>query len=439
MSNILYGAYTIVAGGLFMSCLPPFWIYTRLSGRYGKHIKERLGYVPSELVQSLSGSPRIWMHAVSLGEVRVAASIIKALKQIMPACSVILSTTTPHGRELAQETFGEDVPVVFGPIDFVGSVRKALYRVRPNVLVLLETEIWPAWLKEARRMGIKTALVNGRISVRSIGRYLKFRPFFKEVLKDVDAFSMIMEQDAARIRAMGADPNKIEVNGNAKYDLLTSLADPALETKMRQILNLKASHRVFVAGSTREGEEAMVLDAYEQILEEFPDTVLIVAPRHIVRIHEIESLLERRGFRYQLRSEIGNGAARRTERVVIMNTFGELFSLYSVGTIVFCGASLVPLGGQNPLEPAVWGKAVFYGPFMENFLDAKALLEQAGAGIMVESPEVLAKKAVRFLSHPDTLKSCGDRAREAVMKNPNAAEKHAEVISRLALTGKPKP
>lgn len=429
--NILYGVYTFLTGGLLVTCLPPFWVYTRLSGRHGENLKERLGHVSPKLAQTLSGSPRVWIHAVSLGEVKVAAPIIKALKQILPGCSVMVSTTTKHGRELAAETFGEDIPVVYAPIDFIGSVRKALSRVHPDVLVFMETEIWPAWLTEARRMGIKIALVNGRISVRSMGGYLKLRPFFREVLRNVDAFSMILEEDAARIRAIGADPEKIQINGNAKYDLLESLAEPGMETEMRQILNLEASHPVFVAGSTREGEEAMVLDAYERIVREFPDTVLIIAPRHIERTPEIGSLLEKRGFRYQLRSELDSGKTRRTKPVVILNTFGELFKLYSAATIVFCGASLVPLGGQNPLEAAVWGKAVLYGPSMEDFLDAKALLEDVGAGIAISTPEMLAEKAIWFLRHPDALKTCGARAREAVIRNQNAAEKHARVIAGL--------
>jgi 3-deoxy-D-manno-octulosonic-acid transferase len=382
-------------------------------------------------VQTLSGSPRIWIHAVSLGEVKVASSIINALRQILPACSVIVSTVTEHGRKLATETFGEDIPVVYAPVDFIGSVRKALSSVHPDVLVFMETEIWPAWITEAHRMGIKTALINGRISVRSIRAYLKFRPFFCEVLRNVDAFSMISEEDSTRIRSMGADPSKIEINGNAKYDLLASLADPAMETQMQKILNLEPSSRVFVAGSTRGGEEAMVLDAYEKIIKEFPDTVLIIAPRHLERTDEIRSLLERRGFRYQLRSELGSGAAMRTDPVVIINTFGELFKLYSIGTVVFCGASLVPLGGQNPLEAAVWGKVVFYGPSMEDFMDAKAMLEGAGAGIPVSSPEMLAEKVIWFLRHPEILKSYSGRAREAVIRNQNAADKHAKVITGL--------
>jgi 3-deoxy-D-manno-octulosonic-acid transferase len=200
---------------------------------------------------------------------------------------------------------------------------------------------------------------------------------------------------------------------------------------MREVLNLEDSDKVFIAGSTRNGEEALLLDAYETILKEFPDTLLIIAPRHIERIHGIEALIERRGLRHQLWTDIGKDNAKRTEQVLIVNVFGELFKIYSVGTLVFCGGSLVPLGGQNPLEPAVWGKTVFYGPSMENFMDAKWLLETNKAGVPVSSPEMLAEKAVWFLSHPEALKAYGERGRTAVLKNKGAGEKHARVIMRL--------
>ena len=382
-------------------------------------------------VQNLPESPRIWLHAVSLGEVKVAAPMVKSLRKLIPGCSVILSAATDHGIKLARETFAEELPIVYAPIDTIFSVRMALSRLRPDVLAFLETEIWPTWIVEARRLGIRTALINGRISVRSIGGYLKLKPFFREILRHVDAFSMILKEDADRIKAMGAEPQKIMVNGNAKYDLLAAQTNPVMETEMRQTLNLDPSNPVFVAGSTREGEESMVLDVYEKILKQFPHMILVIAPRHIERTSEIESLLERRGFEYQLRSKLDGHGTQRKKPVIIMNTFGELFKLYSVGTIVFCGASLVPLGGQNPLEAAVWGKVVFYGPSMEDFLDAKALLEEVGAGIPVSSPEMLAEKALWFLNHPDALKTSGERAREAVLRNQNAAENHARVIAEL--------
>jgi 3-deoxy-D-manno-octulosonic-acid transferase len=370
-----------------------------------------------------------------LGEVKVAAPIIASLAQLIPKGSIILSTTTDHGNVLANDTFG-NMPVIYAPIDVAFSVRKALARVRPEVMVFLETEIWPAWLVEANRMGIKTALINGRISKRSIGRYLKFRPFFKEVLNSFDAFSMIMDQDARRIIDMGADPRKIEINGNAKYELLADQTDPTTAAQMRQVLNLHPSQNVFVAGSTRDGEEAHILDVFEKIRESFPDTVLIIAPRHIDRTPAIESLLRARGISYQLRTELGKNGATRRAPVVVMNSFGELFALYSVGTINFCGASLVPLGGQNPLEAAAWGKPVFYGPFMDDFMDAKLLLEGQNAGIQVSDSESFAKKAKWFLEHPKALIDFGGRARQAAVKNRGAAVKHAKVVARLSKTFK---
>lgn len=421
----------VFTSGLFLLLFPFFLLYTRVTGRYGHHLRERLGFMPLEAVQRLTGRPRIWIHAVSLGEVKVAGSIIGALRHIMPGCSIIISSMTEHGRNLARETFGEEILVVYSPIDFVGSVRKAFSLFRPDVMIFLETEIWPAWLFEARRMGIKTALINGRISVRSIGGYLKLRPFFREVLKNLDLFSMILEEDASRIRSMGADPLKIEINGNAKYDLFATAPDPDIEMKMRQTLNLDISQKTIVAGSTRQGEEEMILDAYKKALGEFPDTILIIVPRHIDRTSEIGAMINGRGLKYQLRTEIGEGKEKRTEKVIIINTFGELFKVYSVGTIVFCGASLVPLGGQNPLEPAAWGKAVLYGPSMEDFLDARDLLERAGASVPVSTPGELGKKILWLLGHPEESMGFGDRAREAVLKNQGAAEKHARAIERL--------
>ena len=432
--SIFYGLYVILSGSLFLFFFPFFWLYTRVTGRYSEHLEERLGILSSLVFQRLKGTPRIWIHAVSLGEVKVAASIIESMKRRMPGCAVTLSTVTEHGRQLAKDTFGEDIPLFYAPIDFVGSVRKALSTVRPDIIIFLETELWPAWLFEARRMGIKTILVNGRISARSIPKYLKLRPFFRDVLENFDSLSMISEKDADRIIAMGADPEKISICGNAKYDLLGKIAEPSIEVEMRRMLNLEKSQRVFVAGSTREGEEIMILDAYEKILKKFPDTILLIAPRHIVRTPKIISLIKERGFTYQLRTDFNRPGTTRTERVVIINSFGELFNIFSIATIVFCGASLVPLGGQNPLEAAVWGKVIFYGPFMENFLDARMLLEKAGGGVQVSSPESLAEKAIWFFNHPEDLESYGRKARDAVMNNLGTGDKHAQEIEHV-LTG----
>jgi 3-deoxy-D-manno-octulosonic-acid transferase len=298
-------------------------------------------------------------------------------------------------------------------------------------VVFLETEIWPIWLCEAHRFGAKTALINGRISVRSVQAYTKLRPFFRAVLRNIDAFSMILNEDARRIIDMGADPRRIVVNGNAKVDSLAGRDDPSVEKEVRHALNLQPSQPVFIAGSTREGEEEIVLKAYEKVLRRFPDTLLIIAPRHVRRTPAIVSLLRDRGFRYQLRTDMEGPGARRTAPVVVINTWGELFRLYSVGTINFCGASLVPLGGQNPLEAAVWGKVVLYGPSMEDFKDAKRLLESVGAGIEISGAKSLTQKALWLLDHPEALATLGERARQLIKRNQGAALKHARVIEGL--------
>jgi 3-deoxy-D-manno-octulosonic-acid transferase len=435
--SFLYNAYKALTCGVFLTCLPPFWLYTRVSRHHRKDLGERLGFFPVTLAEKRVGSPRIWIHAASLGEVKVAKAVADHLYKQVPGIETVLSTNTDHGHALAEETFRES-PVVYAPLDFFVTVRRALSTVQPDILVFMETEIWPAWFTEAHRNGMKIAMVNGRISVRSVRSYRRLRRFFGEVLGMVDAFSMITEEDASRIIEIGADPKKIEVNGNAKYDLLVKEADPELGGKARKILNLQPSQPVFIAGSTREGEEEIILDVYEKIVKHFPDMILVIAPRHIDRTPAIESLIKSRGFQYQLRTELKEGGSARRAPVVIMNTFGELFGLYSAGSIDFCGASLVPLGGQNPLEAAVWGKVVFYGPYMEDFLDAKALLEKAGAGIEVKNGKVFAEKAIWLLNHPESSGHLGRKGREALLRNQGAAEKHAGVITRLLRQGNTK-
>jgi 3-deoxy-D-manno-octulosonic-acid transferase len=352
------------------------------------------------------------------------------LVKLVPGCEVILSTNTDHGHDLGRKLF-DSRSVIYAPFDFLPSVRKALSTVKPEVMVFLETEIWPAWITEAHRREIPCALVHGRISRRSIGKYLAFRPLFRDVLKKFNTFSMITEEDGHRIVDMGADPKRVEVNGNAKHDLLASQTDPAIETRMQKLLSLKPFQPVFVGGSTREGEEEILLNVYKRISKEFPETVLVIAPRHIVRTSRIEALARQQGLEVQLWTDLVRPGVERTAPVVLVNTFGELFKIYSVGTILFCGASLVPLGGQNPLEPAVWGKMVFYGPSMEDFAEAKKLLEQERAGVEVKDAEAFAEQALFFLNHQEELREGGRRAREAVLRCQGASERHAEVIARL--------
>ncbi|MCK4467293.1 MAG: hypothetical protein KAU60_02960, partial [Desulfobacterales bacterium] len=286
-------------------------------------------------------------------------------------------------------------------------------------------------LVEAHRLGIKTAIVNGRISIRTIKGYLKIRPLMKATLNLVDAFSMINEADAHRIEMIGAPGERIEINGNAKYDLLLNQADAKIRTKMENIYNIKGDKPVFVAGSTRRSEEKIILDVYAKIIKSFPETILILAPRHVERVHHIKKLVKEQGFACQLRSDLDKQNCLRTAPIVIVDTIGELLNTYSIASIVFCGGSLAPLGGQNILEAAVWGKPVFYGPSMEDFLDARDLLDKTGGGIQVKDGQELAEKAIYYLANPHKAVAIGKLAAQAVMSHKGAAGKHADVIYRL--------
>jgi len=416
---------------LFFIFFPPFWLYTRLTGRYSDSLGQRLGFYPQSILDDIVGSPRIWIHAASVGEVSAAEAIIESLTRMMPDCAVILSTTTEHGQALAREKFKSKAVCIYAPVDFVVSVRRALLSIRPDVLVCLETEIWPNWLFSARKLGVKIALVNGRISVRSIKGYLKIRFLIQEALNQVDSFSMIREEDARRLMMLGIPKKRIEINGNAKYDLLLRRADFSLVDKNKKLYNVSGKEPVLVAGSTRGHEHSIILNIYSIILKVLPETLLIIAPRHVEKIQHIIDMVKARGFSYQLKTEIDKPDCSRSASVVIINTIGDLQSTYSIASVVFCGGSLEPLGGQNVLEAAVWGKPVFYGPSMEDFLDAKALLDKTGGGIQVKDDRELTEKMQYYLTHPEEANAVGKLAREAVMSNHGAADKHAAVIFRL--------
>lgn len=414
-----------------------FFLFLRLYSHI-KHekldqcINQKLGLYPSNFFRNVSTFPKIWIHAVSVGEIQSALPIIKSLISLAPNCSIILSTSTKHGYAFAQQRLKSiqlksKAICIYAPIDFVFCVRKVLSAIKPDVLVFIETEIWPNWLAQAKKMGIKIVMANGRISVRAIKKYLKFKPFIKEILKNIDAFSMITKQDAERIMMMGASKNKVKINGNSKYDISLNSSNENIAAQLKNFYNLK-NEPVFIAGSTRNPEEKIILDVYEKIIQSFPETVLFIAPRHIKRANFIKKIVKERGILCQLRTDIDVEKHPRTASVVIIDTIGELHAIYSIASIVFCGASLVSLGGQNILEPAIWGKPVFYGPSMEDFLDAKQLLDKTGGGIQVKDGNDLAQKALCCLANPCLADMIGKQAKKAAMTNKGAANRHADVI-----------
>jgi len=406
--------------------LPFFLGKMLLTGKYRKSFRQKLGFISSSLQEKMVGSPRIWLNAVSVGEVIAVSSLVKALRKIYPQSCLILSTGTETGQEMAEKMVKEATAYIYYPLDFPGVVRRALNTVNPDLFINTETEFWPNFLRLAKKKGVRTILVNGRISVRSFGRYRKTAFFWKKVLENLDVMSMISEVDAERIRAMGAKPERVLVNGNSKYDALTNQIEPRFEGEMREILKINEEDRVFIAASTHRGEEQIVLRAYKRFLEKFPRMLLIIAPRHVGRAREVEEILRKEGFDSYIRrsevSEVKEGKQRTTEPVIILDSIGELFKVYSLGTIIFSGGSFVPRGGQNILEPAAWGKVVFYGPSLEDFSDAGALLEGVGAGISLKNSEELI---------PRELRRRGEAGRKAVISSGGAGQRNAELVRKL--------
>jgi 3-deoxy-D-manno-octulosonic-acid transferase len=334
---------------------------------------------------------------------------------------------------MARRLVPEATAIIYYPLDLPHVVRKLIGLVRPDVLVLTETELWPNFLKACRDQGIKVIMVNGRLSGRSFQKYYRTRFFWKEILKDIDEMGVISEIDAQRARAIGMAPKKIHVLGNAKYDGLAAKVSPALQAETASRLNMAAGDRVLVAGSTHEGEETVVLEVFQKLLAVYPDFRLILVPRHVERAGDLTNLVRHAGFESLTLTQIDEGRTIGDEKVIVVDRIGELFKVYSLATVVYCGGSLVPRGGQNILEPAAWGKVVFYGPSMGDFRDEKILLEATGAGIPVNDGAELADKMLALLQTPETLAGKGQAAGQVVVANGGASRRYAALIKDVLI------
>ena len=426
--NLPFIVYFLASGIGFLLVFPFFLVYTLATGKHREGIFNRLGYYRRATGEKADGTVRIWVHAASVGEVGAAVPIIAQLAGDLPEAEIILSTTTETGQAAARKALGAQAVCVFAPVDFPAAVALALQTVKPDALVLVETEIWPNWLYLAHLTGIRTIMVNGRISVRSVTGYRRFRLLIGPVLATMEAFSMIGEHDAARLKSLGVSPGKIVSNGNAKYDHLAGAVTPAVKSAMRDLYHLDSDEPVLVAGSLRRGEEALLLDTFIEVSKTVPDLVCIVAPRHMPRAGKIVARAREMGIKAQMRSELQAPGSQRRARLVILDTLGELQATYSVAAVVFCGGSLVPLGGQNVLEAAAWGKPVLFGPSMEDFQAEKELLVASGGGSEVADQRELAEKIRFYLAHPDAAVQAGEAGRAMVQANTGAARKHADVI-----------
>jgi 3-deoxy-D-manno-octulosonic-acid transferase len=427
---VLYNILLTVAAAL---AVPYYGAKILFTGKYRHSIGPKLGLNPPDIFKGMRGAPRIWMHAVSVGEVTAAAPIMAALRSDFPEACLVLSTGTETGQEMARRLVPDATAIIYYPLDIPHIVRKLIRGVRPDVFVLTETELWPNFLRSCRERGIRVVMVNGRLSPRSFKKYYRTRFFWSEILKDIHSMGVISEIDAGRVRAIGMVPEKIQVLGNAKYDGLAAKVSPALQAETASRLNMAADERILVAGSTHAGEEAVILEVFRKLLGVYPDFRLILVPRHVERAGEVTEMVRQAGFDSLALTQIDEGRIRRDETVIVVDRIGELFKLYSLATVVFCGGSLVPRGGQNILEPAAWGKVVFYGPSMEDFGDEKILLEAAGAGIPVTDGNDLADKMLALLKTPEVLAGKGEAAGRVVAANRGASRRYAALIKDALL------
>jgi len=406
----------------FPVMLPYFLMKHRKAWRLG----ERLG---SGWVNRRTQKDRpIWFHAASVGEVQMTLPLIHAVKKRRPTHSLSVSTMTEAGQEAAKRLQGEGITTFFFPLDLPWVVRRVLDGMAPRALFIAETEIWPNLLHECHRRGIPVVLYNGRISDRSFRNYRRFRFFFKVILRAVSALGMQSERDAERIVEIGAIPERVVVTGNLKFDRPARYPTETEIRRVRDSLGLRAEQPVFVAGSTHRGEEEILLTVYRQLKSVEPSIVLVLAPRHLDRLAEVIKLLEEVGFKWMRKSQIPHEGF--SGEVILLDTMGELEAIYSVGTVVFVGKSLVPGGGHNILEPASFGKPAIFGPHMENFREIATIMKEAGGGIEVRGEDDLFQVALKLLTDRSYYSQKSQAALCAIEKNQGAIQKTVQILER---------
>ncbi len=419
MGLLLDAAYA--TGGLLASP----WLLFKLATdrRYRHRLGERFGRVaPSER------SPTLWVHCASVGEVNLAKPLVQRLRKDHPGLSFHVTTLTMAGRENAEKAF-PDARVSYYPLDFSGSVRRAIGRIRPAGVVLVELEVWPNFVRRCAKEGVPVVVVNGRMSERSFRRYRRLKGLFGPVFRSLGAVGAQSEAVAERMREFGVAP---VVTGNLKYDAALGFDGGATEREWRGLLGL-GDAPVLVAGSTHDPEERIVVDTYKRLRERVPGLRLVVAPRHLERVPEVEKVVEAAGLRCYKRSQISPGGP--PDGVVLLDTVGELARVYSVATAVFIGGTFCSRGGQNMLEPAALGKPILSGPSISNFEEIARVLVEAGGMAVLDNPIDLARAAGELLGDPARARRIGEKSLEAVRAGRGAIDASVDLIESKILKG----
>ena len=420
---LLYSA--LLAAGLLISL--PYWMFgKRRHGKYREGLSERLGKVPSRLQNQ--AAPAIWIHAVSVGEVLAVSALVEELRQRFPQYRVLVSTTTATGQKLAKNRFGEE-RVFYFPLDLGFAIRPYLTTLKPGLIVIAETEFWPNFLRLARKSGTRIAVVNSRISDRSWPGYRRAQRvgILAAVLRNIDLFLAQTEEDARRLRDIGAPAERVQVSGNLKYDV-EATAPPPIVASLRAAFQQSAAGPIIVCGSTVDEEEGLLLLAFQNVLASHPRAVMILAPRHPERFAEVARLLEQMGIRFSRRSLWGGDSV--AGGVILVDTIGELASLYTLADVAFVGGSLVPRGGHNIIEPAQHGVPIIVGNHTENFRDIVSLFQSKDA-VRIVGPAEFPLVLMELLSNDSERVALGRRGAETLRSQMGATERTVKALEKL--------
>ena len=428
--------YLLYDLSLYLSALflVPYYLLRGL--RYGKArhgIRERLGIFRQDLRQLLHGHRVIWVHAVSVGETRAAIPLLKALRKSYPDAQILLSNVTETGRKIAAGIHEVD-HFIFFPFDLRWVVRKSLNIIRPDLIILVETEIWPNFVLEAKALDIPLILVNGRISDRSFPRYRMAGKLLPPILDTISDYCMQSEQDSRRIRHLGAPAGRVRVTGNLKFDMQPPIIDTDELEALRKELRLPRNARIWVAGSTHDGEETQLTDVYQRLREICPELFLVLVPRHPERCRQVQDELGNRNIAAVLRSSLAEmNRNLQPSEIMIVDTLGEVLKLYALSDLVFVGGSLVDIGGHNILEAALLKKPVMYGGHMQNFKEIARLVRAAHAGLQVKNTDELYRQMRILIENPDEAMRIGENGHHLLEQNRGATQRTLEVIDRRML------
>jgi len=425
----MFFAYNLISTVLVLLGLPFFLIKLMTTPKYRPGAAQRLGFYPKETAEKLRGHEVLWIHAVSVGEVIAALPLVRELRRRYPERKIVVTTVTATGNRIAHSQAKEADVILFFPFDLKPIVNKAILLIHPSLFILIETEIWPNCIHVLFGEKVPALIVNGRISQGSFSGYRRIRFLMKRVLAEITAFSMQTGEDARRIISLGAPPERVRNAGNIKFDIS---ARPLTRIEAQQIRHdflLPSEGPILIAGSTHPGEEEIILAHYGELRKIHPDLTLILAPRHPERCGAVEALLQKIGFTYQKRSQPEPG-----KEVLLLDTVGELSRLYGIATVAFVGGSLVPHGGHNILEPAVYGVPVLFGPHMENFPEISQVMKARQGGIKCDGDTQFGRVLGELLKDRTKRETIGRAGRSIIEENQGALKKTLNLIDQLLST-----